>query len=338
MFHKKFVPIAVFSLILLCACTKDNGTSGQTKKNEDPNDTTVVIPKPATQVRLVYWNIQNGMWDGEADNYDSFVTWVKGKNPDICVWCEAQSIYKSGTSDRLADGEKYLVKHWPELALRYGHKYVYSGGIRDNYPQVITSKYPIENVERILGAKPDSIVSHGAGWAKIQIQDKTINVVCLHTWPQAFYYGAADQAAIRAENCGDKYRRMEIEYICKHTIATDPSASKDLWMMMGDFNSVNRSDNSYYGYPENDPRFLVQDYIKGHTPYVDVIKSKYPDSFIRSTVQNNRIDYVYLTPPLYDKVSKASTVLDAYTTARYDALTHFYHPSDHFPIIVDFKL
>src|SRR5574344_2468913 len=93
MFHKKFVPIAVFSLILLCACTKDNGTSGQTKKNEDPNDTTVVIPKPATQVRLVYWNIQNGMWDGEADNYDSFVTWVKGKNPDICVWCEAVPTY-----------------------------------------------------------------------------------------------------------------------------------------------------------------------------------------------------------------------------------------------------
>jgi endonuclease/exonuclease/phosphatase family metal-dependent hydrolase len=182
------------------------------------------------------------------------------------------------------------------------------------------------------------VVSHGAGWARIQIQNNVINVVCLHMWPQAFYYGTSDQTASIAEHGGDKYRRMEIEYICKHTIATDPSASNDLWMMMGDFNSVNRSDNSYYGYPEDDSRFLVQDYIKGHTPYIDVIKSQFPDSFTRSTVQNNRIDYVYFTQPLYVNVTKASVVLDAYTTARYDALTHFYHPSDHFPIIVDFKL
>ena len=29
-------------------------------------------PKPET-LRLLYWNIQNGMWDGQNDNYDRFV-------------------------------------------------------------------------------------------------------------------------------------------------------------------------------------------------------------------------------------------------------------------------
>jgi endonuclease/exonuclease/phosphatase family metal-dependent hydrolase len=288
--------------------------------------------------RLLYWNIQNGMWAGQDDNYDSFVNWVKEKNPDICVWCEAQTIYKNGTNERLANDQKYLVKHWPELALRYGHKYVYFGGQRDNYPQVVTSKYPIESVEKILGAKPDSVVSHGAGWARVQIEDKSINVVCLHTWPQAFYYGTADQAKSVAEHGGDKYRRMEIEYICKHTIGTDPSASKNLWMMMGDFNSVNRSDNSYYGYPSDDSRFWVQDYVSEHTPYMDVIKNRYPDRFTGSTVQYNRIDYVYFTKALYDRVFQASTILDSYTTPTLDPVTDFCHPSDHLPIIVDFKL
>jgi endonuclease/exonuclease/phosphatase family metal-dependent hydrolase len=296
----------------------------------------VIIPD--INVRLLYWNIQNGMWDGQADNYDSFVKWVKGKDPDICVWCEAQSIYKTGTNERLANEDKYLVKHWPELALRYGHQYVYGGAVRDNYPQVITSKYPIENVERIFGAKPDSIVSHGAGWARIQIQKKVINVVCLHMWPQAYYYGTDDEAKSITEHGGDKYRRMEIEYICKHTVRTDPSATKDLWMMMGDFNSVNRSDNSYYSYSSDDSRFMVQDYIKEHTPYIDVIKGRYRNIFTCSTVQKNRIDYVYFTKPLYDNVFQANTVLDSYTTPIYDSPTHFYHPSDHFPIIVDFKL
>lgn len=335
MFHKAFVSFVAFSLICLCSCTKDNSTTEQTKKTADPVDTVIT---PTLNVRLLYWNIQNGMWDGQADDYDSFVKWVKEKDPDICVWCEAQSIYKTGTNERLANEDKYLVKHWPELALRYGHKYVYGGAIRDNYPQVITSKYPIENVERISGAKPDSIISHGAGWARIQLQSKVINVVCLHMWPQAYYYGTDDQDKSIAEHGGDKYRRMEIEYICRHTVDTDSSASKNFWMMMGDFNSVNRSDNLYYGYPDNDTRFLVQDYVREYTPYIDVIKSKYPDRFIRSTVQNNRIDYVYFTQPLYDKVFQANIVEDSYTKPIYDSVTHFCHPSDHLPIIVDFKL
>ena len=33
--------------------------------------------KPENNLRLLYWNIQNGMWDGQRDNYDRFVNWVK---------------------------------------------------------------------------------------------------------------------------------------------------------------------------------------------------------------------------------------------------------------------
>ncbi|MFR6415618.1 MAG: hypothetical protein ACLUNS_07750 [Alistipes shahii] len=104
-------------------------------------------------MRLLYWNIQNGMWSGQGDNYDKFVEWVRAYDPDVCVWCEAQSIYKTGTADKMDVADRYLVGNWGELAARYGHKYWYVGGHRDNYPQVITSKYPIENVERIVGSK-----------------------------------------------------------------------------------------------------------------------------------------------------------------------------------------
>ena len=46
-------------------------------------------------LRLLMWNIQNGMWDGQNDNYDRFVEFVKSNDPDVCVWCEAQSIWKT---------------------------------------------------------------------------------------------------------------------------------------------------------------------------------------------------------------------------------------------------
>ena len=100
---------------------------------------------PKNNMRLLYWNIQNGMWSGQGDNYDKFVEWVRAYDPDVCVWCEAQSIYKTGTADKMDVADRYLVGNWGELAARYGHKYWYVGGHRDNYPQVITSKYPIEN-------------------------------------------------------------------------------------------------------------------------------------------------------------------------------------------------
>ena len=127
--------------------------------------------KEQKPLRLLYWNIQNGMWCGQDDNYEKFTTWVKQQDPDICVWCEAQSIYKNGTADPLDSQERFLVDNWGVLAKRYGHPYWYIGGHRDNYPQVITSKYPIENIKKIIGEEPNQVVTHGAGWAKI--------IVCL---------------------------------------------------------------------------------------------------------------------------------------------------------------
>lgn len=290
-------------------------------------------------LRLVYWNIQNGMWDGQNDNYDRFVKWVSEKKPDICVWCEGQSIYKSDTAEPMPAEERYLVEGWKDLAKRYGHDYVYVGGHRDNFPQVITSKYPIENVQRIVGAEPDSVVTHGAGWATVDVNGQKINVVTLHTWPQKWAYRAQDQAASKAENGGDKYRRMEIEYICNHTILSSPNAAGELWMMLGDHNARSRVDNFFYQYPEDDTRFLVHDFILGKTPYVDVIADRHPGEFCTSMHGQSRIDYVYLSPLLNAKVVDASIVADQYTepVRNPEHISNFWHPSDHRPVIVDFR-
>ena len=33
--------------------------------------------------RMLYWNIQDGMWDGQTDNFNRFVAWVQKQSPDI---------------------------------------------------------------------------------------------------------------------------------------------------------------------------------------------------------------------------------------------------------------
>lgn len=294
-------------------------------------------------LRLLYWNIQNGMWAGQGDNYNRFVEFVDSVKPDICVWCEGSSIYQTGLDKGLPEGQKYLPKHWNDLAARYGHKYVYKGGERDSYPQVITSRYPIANVKRIIGQESDSVVTHGAGWVRFDIGGDTVNLVCLHTWPQAFAFRVPDErrAADKVAGGGNKYRRMEMEYICKHTIESVPGADRQLWMMMGDFNSRSRLDNRFLGLPADSSAFLCHDYILESTPYIDVINKKYPRRLMSTTHNPNlRIDFIYCTPPLYDRIVSAKIIRNAYTNPVRDPKkqSNFYIPSDHLPIVVDFDM
>ena len=298
--------------------------------------------KGRDRIRILYWNIQNGMWDGQADNYDRFVDWVKAKRPDICVWCEAKSNYRTASAEHFAEGEGYLPEHWGKLAKRYGHKYWYIGGYRDNFPQVITSRYPITSMARIVGAEPDSVVAHGAGWACIDLRGRKLNLVALHTWPQAYSFGISpeERAASKAEHGGDRYRRKEIEYVCTHTILTRPGARNELWMMMGDFNSRSPKDNWIYGYPQGAPELMVHEYILSQTPYLDLLAERDPASFYSSTGKRSRIDYIYCTPPVAAAVQEARIVSDSYTLPVRDPgrLSNFYHPSDHRPILVDLDL
>ncbi|MDD2293411.1 MAG: endonuclease [Bacteroidales bacterium] len=291
-------------------------------------------------LKLLYWNIQNGMWCGQEDHYDQFVGWVKAQDPDICVWCEAQSIYISGTDKPMPENERYLIENWGELAKRYGHKYWAVGGYRDSYPQVITSKYPITIVKQIIGNAADSVVTHGSGWFQIERNGKKINIVSLHTWPQKYAYKAEDRTASSENNEGDKYRRMEMEYICRHTIGTEQDAGNQLWMMMGDFNSTSRKDNWHYMYADQDTRFLVHDYILGYTPYVDIIVSLHYDRFLPTTGSGRRIDFIYCTPALFRMVKSAEVMTDNYTTPVREPhnLSNFWIPSDHIPIVVQFEI
>ena len=206
--------------------------------------------------------------------------------------------------------------------------------MRDNYPQVITSKTPIHGMAKIVGEEPDSLVAHGATWAQVSVAGKTLNLVALHPWPHPYAYNAQDQEASKAENGGDAYRKLEVEYVCNHTIG---NAKNGCWLMMGDLNSISRTDNAFYGLPADDPKFQAQDYIHDHTPYMDIIKWRYPEEVILSTANNNRIDYVYCTPDLYPSITDAQIVRDDYTDpVRDDVVTSFWHPSDHLPVIVDF--
>ena len=296
------------------------------------------------ELKVLYWNIQNGMWHDQGAGYDNFVAFVQEINPDICIWAEAESRYKTDTSDKLKmPEEQYLPWNWDLIARRYGHPYVLICGKRDTFPQVITSKYPIRIEKRVNGNGDDIIVAHGAGWAKVDLgKGKELNIVTLHTWPHPFKYNAPDRDASAKALEGHYFRAAEMQYICQQTIATVPGAARQWWLMTGDFNAISSVDNYHYQKDLSDPVFLVHDYVRNNTPYIDVIESMYPGEFQSSTLVGRRIDMVYVTPALFERVLKASTIYDGFAKASRDPrgkeVNNFCHPSDHYPILISFRL
>ncbi|MBR1705159.1 MAG: metal-dependent hydrolase [Bacteroidales bacterium] len=294
-------------------------------------------------LRLLYWNIQNGMWADQAGNYNNFVKWVKKYDPDICVWCEAASIYKDNTNSAAPVADRFLPDGWPALAARYGHAYTAVGGKRDNYPQVITSKYPVTTLLKITDTDtPGKPVAHGAAIQQVDVNGRKVAIVTCHLYPQAYGFGVTGDAA-RAEsaarNEGDLYREFEMDYIVSHTVNADAYAEQADWLLMGDLNSRSRKDNWYYGYPADDTRLLAQDVILGKTGLQDVIAETCPGVFCSSTMGNARIDYVYASPSMMGRVVTALIVADRWTLAKPSVyVPSFYDPSDHRPVLVDFEM
>ena len=292
-------------------------------------------------LKVLYWNVQNGMWADQGNGYDNFVEFVKSEDPDICVWAEAESRYRTDTAVKMAGCEEaYLPYNWDLLARRYGHQYVCLAGKRDTFPQVVTSKYPLKIVKRINGNGDDIIVVHGAGQVEVDVNGEIINIVTLHTYPFKYAYLAEDQKASAAENGGDIFRAAEMKYICEQTILEQDSEGKGNWIMLGDFNAISRVDNWHLGRPEDDKAFLLNDYVRGHTPYIDVIEKWYPGEYQKSTFSGRRIDFIYVTKPLFDKVKEARTIHDGFATAARDSREgiNFCHPSDHYPIVITLEL
>ncbi len=331
--------IVLFTVLALAICCgKARAQGGLPTVNATICDTT----RSENTLRLLYWNIQNGMWSDQGKNYNTFVQWVQDYDPDICVWCESTSIFYDGSTKTLPEEERYLPAGWDELAARYGHSYTALGGWRDNYPQVITSKYPIETLLKITDTDEEGMpVSHGAALQSVKAGDMEIYFVTLHLWPQQYGFNVetVDREQSKADHEGDYFRLHEIQYICGHTVNDPQYESQQNWLMLGDFNSVSILDNWHYNRPDDSPAYLTQSHILDNTSLIDVIASRFPGQFVASHINGNRIDYIYASESMYDRIDKAMTLTDDWTFGvKLEGLANFCYPSDHYPILVDFKV
>lgn len=304
--------------------------------------------KRSTTLRVLYWNIQNGMWADQDNSYNNFVAWVKKYNPDVCVWCEGETIFNM-SGDKVYGTNRVLPSAWASVAARYGHNYISKGADKDNYPQIITSKYDITTLEQIYETSvADSPVAHGAGHFSINFGGTEVRFVSFHAYAQAYhpkYEGKTDEekSASAALYEGDYHREHEIKHICDNVINASANSSVTNWLLMGDFNAVSRVDAEHYTTDPNSTVYLLHDYLLANTYMKDIIAERNaPEDYFSSiNGDTRRIDFMYASPAMYDRIQSAAILIDSWTVLSQDKNVtsgYFCRPSDHRPILVDFKM
>ena len=262
--------------------------------------------------RLLYWNIQNGMWGDQGNNYDNFVAFVNKYDPDVCVWCEAGTNHETG-SDKAVSTSPYLPDHWSDLAARYGHSYSAKAQV-DKFPQAVTSRYPVSLVKQL--GEP---LKHGAGIFRVSTPFGDIYPIALHLRPNI--NGISMETA----------RLTEMKYILSNCDNL-PSTGIDRWILLGDFNATSRSDKRFYS---SDEGYLVHDYIAANTSLTDLMGTRYPGSFLYTSGGKQRLDYIYMDAVTYQRVADACVLTEEWTNPVDSGISTFYYPSDHRPILVD---
>ncbi len=302
--------------------------------------------RDGSTLRVMYWNIQNGMWADQDNNYNNFVAWVKKYNPDVCVWCEGETIFNT-SGDKVNGTNRILPNAWASVAQRYGHNYWSKSEDRDNYPQIITSKYPINTLAKIgqIGTT-DAYVEHGSGLFEVEFNGHSVYFVSFHAFAHAYdpkytSSGTDAQNASAALYEGDYHREKEIRYVYEQTIEKYPSQSN--WLMMGDFNSISSLDAEHHT-GINDTNWLLHDHILGKDYLKDIIAERNaPEDFFSSiNGDSRRIDFIYASPAMYDRIESTAIIIDSWTVLSQDKSVsdkgYFCRPSDHRPILVDFKM
>ncbi len=287
-----FLGILFFSVLLLVM------VSCKDKEEAEP---VIEVPEPEEvklpdTLKVISYNILEGMKNDKANNYNKFVEWIKSQAPDVLALQEVNGF-----------NQKELEK----LAKRYGHNYVITNPkSTDNYPVALTSKYPIESRRRIT-----MNVSHGAIFARLKNTD--LNIVVTHFWPQAYWKTVGD-------NLGNDYRLQEAKIVLDSTIRKFKE-EKD-WLFMGDFNSVSRRD---YTPSVTTNNYWAIDEIMG-AGYIDAIHYLHgnkEDGSAKYDFQypGRRIDFIFGTEPILKKVTKAMPIYDEFTKVYSDHPPMMFH-------------
>jgi endonuclease/exonuclease/phosphatase family metal-dependent hydrolase len=262
-------------------------------------------------LRLITHNIWNGFTE-VPEQKASWISWLNDKQPDVLALQEL----KGYTPEQLS-GEARQWAHTHSALLK-----------QEGFPTGITSGFPIEDVQRTLSG-----FHHGLLRARIQ----GIYFYVIHLHPSNW-----------------EIRRQEVELLLQD-INTLPAEAHVV--LAGDFNALSRADSIYYEGGNLEDFFYKRDQeinennLKNGALDYEVINTitnygfadtelegrhdnyKFTGSFPTAVEkpgdhgENRRLDYVFVSPSLYQHISPSRIVVNEQTMLF----------SDHLPVLIDIR-
>jgi endonuclease/exonuclease/phosphatase family metal-dependent hydrolase len=260
--------------------------------------------------------ITHNVWYGFTkvpERKETWLAWIKEQSPDIVA---------------LQELNDYTPQKLAEDAKSYGH--AYSALLKeDGFPTGITTRYPIEDIQKITDG-----FHHGL----LRIKVRQIYFYVIHLHPSNW-----------------KTRKDEINQILRN-IDELPSGSQVI--LAGDFNTFSSLDSVYYSHGRLEPFFDERDVLynennlnNGKLDYTVIqeimdyglidleavsrtssysFSGSFPTSVEKEGEHGDqrRLDYVFTSKNLADKVTKAKIVANDTTLIL----------SDHLPVLVELNI
>ncbi len=257
-------------------------------------------------LRIISYNILEGMTTDTTKGKKVFVEWIKQFNPDIMALQECNG---------------FTQKSLEDLAATWGHPYAVI--VKENgYPTGITSRYPITGIQKV-----NENMTHGFIMANIN----GYNVVVLHLNPHKYRKRREEIANILAnmERKNEHHNWIIMGDFNSNTVL-DKQRLDSNRIKSWQANALKTNPNIDNLVNGNTIDFEVQQRMldAGFTDAIYVTDKQQKANAGKDTIRTNtRIDYIYLSKDLAKKLMTAHFIYDDFT-AKY---------SDHHPVYMEIK-
>lgn len=249
------------------------------------------------KLRVLDYNILEGMKNDSTKGKQEFVNWVKSQNPDIVA---------------LEECNKFTQLSLEDMAHRWGHPYAILLK-QTGYPVAITSKYPIVNVQKVLDN-----MWHGFIVCRI----KDLNVIVLHLSPHVYKKRREEIDEILATIAAAPSQK---KWMIMGDFNSYSPLDKDNY---NDGKEVKFLQGLQAKYPthENliDGKYLD---FQVHQKILDFGLKDTGKMIEPGSLPKRRIDFIYVSKDLISQVTASHFIYDAFTA----------HHSDHKPVLMEFK-
>lgn len=250
------------------------------------------------KMRLISYNILEGMKMDTTKGKQEFVAWIKSYDPDIMA---------------LEECNKFTQASLEEMAHAYGHPYAVLLKTT-GYPTAITSKYPIVDVQKVTDN-----MTHGFIICKI----KDLNVIVLHLNPHKYKKRREEiQVVLKTIAAAPSQKKWMVmgDFNSLSPLDSAVHIKNKLLEHLQQQEQKNPILETLIDHKQLD--YQVQQSILDYG-LKDTGHYKDPSGQYKGT----RIDYIYVSKDLLPDVTTTHFIFDAFTA----------HHSDHHPVIMEFK-